>query len=50
MKKEPVNLRVDVDLKAKLDEAAIADHRTLTGMIMKILHEWLEAREKKVSQ
>ena len=42
---EPLSLRINSDLKAKLVAMADKDHRSLNNLIEKILLEYLEVKK-----
>jgi hypothetical protein len=43
----PTSIRLDLELKAALEDAAAADGRSLANMIDRILRAWLEERARK---
>ena len=44
LKTAPVNLRLQPSLKAAAEKAATADHRSLTGLIEKLLSDYCQKR------
>jgi hypothetical protein len=44
LKTAQVNLRIDPQLKAAADKAAVDDHRSLTSLIEKLLSDYLKRR------
>jgi hypothetical protein len=44
LKTAQVNLRIDPGLKAAAEQAAAADHRTLTSLIEKLLLDHIKAQ------
>jgi hypothetical protein len=39
-------LRLPADLRAELERIAQEEHRTLTNLIVHVLREWVEARNR----
>lgn len=46
-KTQPFSMRLDTDLKKRLQKLAASDHRSLTNYVEKILHEHCDAQERK---
>jgi predicted HicB family RNase H-like nuclease len=44
-KDELLGVRIPAELKRALERAAIADERSLSGLVQKILLEWAKARK-----
>ena len=40
-----LSIRVDPELKAALERAAVADDRSMASIIQRVLREWLKAKE-----
>ena len=45
--KAPTMVRIEVAMKAKLQEAAFVRHRSLSSLISKILQDWLDSRSQQ---
>lgn len=47
MNKEVIYVRIDEDLKKKLDMIALKEQRSLNNLVVLILNKFLEEQEKK---
>ncbi len=47
MNKDVIYVRIDKDIKEKLDMYALEDQRSLNNLITVILTKWVEAKEKE---
>ena len=45
--KPPISIRLPDDLKESLEESAKREHRTLHGLIVHILYEYVEHKNEK---
>ncbi len=43
-KGSPIGFRIDADVKEALERAAVADSRSLSSLVTKILTDWLKAQ------
>ncbi len=44
LKTATLNLRIDPELKAAADKAAVDERRSLTSLVEKLLSDWLQER------
>jgi predicted transcriptional regulator len=49
-KTEPVTVRLDQDVRDRLDTVATELERSLSWTINRALREWLDSRDKKISK
>ena len=47
MEHKNITLRVPVDLAKQLEKAADSEDRSVNQQVIRIIREWLEAREKE---
>lgn len=43
----PFSMRLDVELKERLQKLAAADHRSLTNLVEKVLLEYCDAHDRQ---